>query len=238
MNCRETWGVVGGMGPLASAEFLKTIYEVCLGPQEQDAPVVILLSDPSFPDRTEALLDGREDILLELLRTSLDKLLMLGATRIIICCTTLHHLLARLETGLQVKIVSLVDIIMGQLLLDDGRKLLLCTEGTRRLQLFETHPLWERVAQQIVLPRDSDQRRIHQMIYELKSNRRMPAHTTLLEAFTAQYGVDGFVAGCTEMHLIAKDEASRFSWLDPLVALACEMAGGPAAIPQYLITHS
>ena len=227
------------MGPLASAEFLKTIYEVCLGPHEQDAPVVILLSDPSFPDRTEALLDGREDILLEMLRTSLDKLLMLGATRIIICCTTLHHLLSRLESGLQIRIVSLVDIIMGQLLLDDRRKLLLCTDGTRRLRLFETHPLWERVGQHVVLPRDPDQRRIHRMIYELKGNRRMPAHTTLLEDFTARYGVDGFVAGCTEMHLIAKDKASRFSWLDPLTALACEMAGGTAAVPQCdLITHS
>jgi len=228
---REVWGVVGGMGPLASAEFLKSIYEASVALQEQDAPSVILLSDPAFPDRTQTLLDGREDILLGRLRTSLDQLLTLGATRIIICCTTMHHVLSRLEPGLRVKIVSLVDVIMSRLLSGGGRRLLLCTEGSRRVRLFESHPLWACVLPYVVMPGDDDQRRVHEMIYELKSNRRSAAHTTLVEDFSAKYGVPGFVAGCTEIHLIAKSEASHLSWLDPLAALAREVAGGPAAIP-------
>jgi aspartate racemase len=228
---REVWGVVGGMGPLASAEFLKSIYEASAALREQDAPSVILLSDPGFPDRTETLLDGGEDILLGRLRTSLDQLLTLGATRIIICCTTMHHVLSRLESGQRVKILSLVDVIMGRLLSGGGRRLLLCTEGSRRVRLFESHPLWARVAPYVVMPREADQRRVHGMIYELKSNRRSAAHAVLLEDFSAKYGVRGFVAGCTEIHLIAKYEASNLSWLDPLAALASEVAGGPAAIP-------
>ena len=55
---KRVLGVVGGAGPLASAEFIKTIYECSLGEREQEAPVVLLYSDPTFPDRTEALLAG------------------------------------------------------------------------------------------------------------------------------------------------------------------------------------
>lgn len=51
---RDPLGVLGGMGPLASAEFLKTIYECSVAGGEQRSPSVIMYSDPTFPDRTEA----------------------------------------------------------------------------------------------------------------------------------------------------------------------------------------
>src|SRR5215213_5223714 len=59
-------GVLGGMGGLASAEFVKTVYEVSGGVshREQEAPVVLMYSDPGFPDRTEAFLGGETQLLL------------------------------------------------------------------------------------------------------------------------------------------------------------------------------
>jgi aspartate racemase len=53
---RNIIGILGGMGPVASAEFLKTIYEDQLDPDEQGAPIVMMYSDPTFPDRTKAFL--------------------------------------------------------------------------------------------------------------------------------------------------------------------------------------
>ena len=47
-------GILGGMGPLASAEFLKTIYEYGTRDLEQRSPACILYSDPTFPDRTSS----------------------------------------------------------------------------------------------------------------------------------------------------------------------------------------
>ena len=51
-------GILGGMGPLASAKFLSTVYRLNLVEPEQEAPNCILLSDPSFPNRTKAILAG------------------------------------------------------------------------------------------------------------------------------------------------------------------------------------
>ena len=59
MATKEILGVVGGMGPLASAEFVKTIYEHSLGEREQASPTVLMHSDPTFPDRTQLLPCGR-----------------------------------------------------------------------------------------------------------------------------------------------------------------------------------
>src|SRR5262245_33156638 len=90
-------GILGGMGPLSSAEFLKTIYECNAGREvEQEMPVVMVYSDPTFPDRTTAFSKGEDEIVLRRLITALQRLRNLGASRIIICCLTIHHLLPRL----------------------------------------------------------------------------------------------------------------------------------------------
>ncbi len=40
-------GILGGMGPSASAEFLKTIYEYGISDLEQRSPACSLYSDPT-----------------------------------------------------------------------------------------------------------------------------------------------------------------------------------------------
>ena len=59
-GAEDVLGVVGGLGPLVSAEFLKAIYEHTSWTREQDAPRVLLYSDPTFVDRTTALLSGAD----------------------------------------------------------------------------------------------------------------------------------------------------------------------------------
>src|SRR6185295_14391684 len=108
-------GVLGGMGPIASAEFLKTIYEYSQGEREQEFPVVFVYSDPTFPDRTEAFLKGEEQVVLDQLVTALRALLQMNASQIVICCMTIHHLLPRLSPDLAEKIISLVDVIAAHL---------------------------------------------------------------------------------------------------------------------------
>ena len=93
---RAPLGVLGGMGPLASAEFLKSIYEVEIPGPEQNTPAVVLHSDPSMPDRTTAFLNGRSEIVLERFITALERLDREGVSKIVVCCITIHYLLPQL----------------------------------------------------------------------------------------------------------------------------------------------
>ena len=93
---KEVLGIVGGLGPLASAEFLKTVYEYGIGEYEQDAPIVLMYSDPTFPDRTDSFLAGESELLLAKLTAALQCLSDAGASRFVICCMTIHYLLSRL----------------------------------------------------------------------------------------------------------------------------------------------
>jgi aspartate racemase len=137
---RPVLGILGGMGALASAEFLKSIYETGSGPSEQDSPIVLVVSDPTIPDRTEALLHGDDEELLERLVDGLRRLRGAGASRIVICCMTAHHLLPRLPAGSSDGVISLLDVIFAQVHQSVRSHLVICSTGTRRLNPFQNHP--------------------------------------------------------------------------------------------------
>lgn len=223
-------GVLGGMGPLASAEFLKTIYEAGGAGPEQNAPAVVLHSDPSMPDRTSAFLNGGTSIVLDRFVEALQKLDREGVSRIVVCCITIHYLLPQLPPELRRRIVSLLDVIADTIGRTPERHLLLCTTGTRQLRLFETHPAWTVMKDRLVMPDEADQQQIHQTIYQVKERGDVQILVDLVERLLDKYQVRSFVAGCTEIHFASKrfaggnDAAHRC--VDPLLIIAADVARG------------
>lgn len=218
-------GVVGGIGPLASAEFLKTIYEYGLGDNEQSGPVVVMYSDPTFPDRTEALLAASSEVVLDQLITSLHRLRALGASKIVICCVTIHQLLPVLPPDLSEHVISLIDVIFDELAQARKKYLMFCTNGTRQLGIFERHVQWKRLKDFVVWPDEPDQRAVHELIYQVKRNHNLSDLFPLFESLLRKYQLDSFIAGCTEMHILAKKFMTRqsldkYSYIDPLITIA------------------
>lgn len=229
----EVVGIVGGIGPLASAEFLKAIYENSLGEQEQEAPRVIMYSDPTIPDRTEAILSGDNSEVLDKLASSLRALTFLGATQVIVCCVTAHNLLQNLPPDLKVKLVSLVDVIFEKIIQSPEKRLLICSKGTRKTRLFEDHELWPAAREYIVLPDERDQELIHyELICKLKKSRNVYEFVPTLKSLFAKYRVDSFISGCTEMHVVARrlvftnGNGNKHGNIDPLSIIAERIAAG------------
>jgi aspartate racemase len=231
---RRMLGILGGMGPLSSAEFLKTIYEC--SPQtcarEQESPGVVLYSDPTFPDRTSAFLAGAGEVVRAQLVDALARLSLLGAGRIVICCMTMHHLLPELPDELRARVVSLLDVIYARLEQSGHRQLVLGSTGTQKLRLFQRHPRWAASADFIVFPEAADQDRLHELIYELKFNRALPETCDFVETLLKKYGAESFIVGCSEIHMMAKqfftDAARRqaYECVDPFALVAGDLAEG------------
>jgi aspartate racemase len=198
---RRILGILGGMGALASAEFLSTLYRLHATAREQEAPRCILLSDPSFPDRTEAILTGAEEPVGRLLAQALETLYAAGADRIVIACVTLHHFLSRVPASLRRGVISLPDLAMERLAVSAGRHLLLASSGTRAARIFERHPRWPEVAGRIVMPEAGDQEELHRWLYRLKASEDGGCVDWLRE-LREKYQATGLVLACTELHLL------------------------------------
>ncbi len=220
-------GILGGMGPLASAEFLGTIYRLNVVEPEQQAPDCILFSDPSFPDRTSCIQAGNTQELTDRLVASLEEMVRLGAERIVIACVTAHHVLPQIPERLRCKVISLVDLVIDELLAIRQPVLLLASSGTRAARIFETHERWPSVAGWVAFPGEADQRELHEGIYRLKVNGTLGDSQTWLSSLLAKSGREGVIFGCTELHLLHRSLActvpSVAMIIDPLLIVARDL---------------
>lgn len=225
-------GVVGGMGPLASAAFVQTVYEQAIREREQEGPVVLMVSNPTVPDRTEALLRGEEGELLAYLAESLAWLADGGAGRMVIPCVTAHHLWGKLPREHRARTRSLIDQAFDDLEASPGRHLLLATSGTRKLGIFQGHPRWPRVADRIELPDEADQETLHRLLYRLKLCAPPAEAVPEVRRLLAKYGARVFLAGCTELHLLTRHLVAvgeDLPFVDPLMSIARAFAGEAAS---------
>lgn len=219
-------GILGGMGPLASAEFVKTIYEYNLTAREQDMPACMLYSDPTIPDRTEAIQQGSEAQVIAYLERGLLHLSQSDVSRIVIACITAHYFLPRLRPDLRSNVISLIDIVIDDVLKTCQPHLLFCTNGTRQAGIFQQSPRWREVERYVLLPSEADQQRIHRLLYHVKQGDVGDARLDDVEQLLANYQARGLIAGCTEMHLLTKRLAARttgqpqYQIADPLLTIA------------------
>ena len=224
----EVLGVVGGMGPLASAEFVTRLYKYfSYSVTEQSAPFVIQYSNPAIPDRSLNFLKGETQCVYDGLMEALEVLRNSGATKYVICCFTMHHIISLLPQYYQDRIISLVDVVVEQVLQEEGRFLFLSTTGTRKMKIMEAHSDWDRIKHKICFMNDKHQEMLHGFIYKYLK-RGVPAISVggRILSIVEKYNVDGFIAGCTEMHLVTnlgKDDTSFFRpyrIIDPLDIIA------------------
>ena len=221
-------GVLGGMGGLASAEFVKTVYELSgeVARHEQRGPVVLMYSDPTFPDRTKAFLRGETEPILTKLIESLELLDRMGASHFVICCMTIHYLLPQLPGALRERIMSLPDVIFSAVEAVQTKHLVISSTGTLKLELLQQHPRWEYAKDYFVFPSEDEQRQMHELIYGMKLNRNLKEASLFVEKMLARHHLNSFVAACSEIHLLAKQfdtsiaRQRGFRCIDPLSIIA------------------
>jgi aspartate racemase len=222
MNKLPVLGVLGGMGPVVTVEFIKTIYEYNQYiDNEQEAPNVIVFSLPSAPDRTTSVHSGNEREFIDFVQIHLEKLNQL-VDRIVIGCCTAHYALAHLPEHQTNKVISLIKIADQQLQEHDEPALLLAGTGTYKKKLFERGCT---AANRIISPDEKDHCLIHEMIFQVLKRGQNPL--TILEDvqnLLNKYKTSSFISGCTEFHILAKylklNGIDSIQAIDPLTTIA------------------
>ena len=86
-------GVLGGLGPKATAYFFNLVVDNTKADSDQDHIDAVYLNHASMPDRTRSILFNRIERLKELLIADAKLLQSLGVSYIAIPCNTSHYLL-------------------------------------------------------------------------------------------------------------------------------------------------
>ncbi|AXB49090.1 aspartate racemase [Amycolatopsis albispora] len=187
------------MGPAATAEFLRLLALRVPARSDQEHPRIVLLSEPSIPDRTEALLAG-DDTPLRPIRDGLRTLVSWGADLLAVPCNTAHAYVDRVSAQLPVPLVHIVDatLRMARLASPPGAWLT-ATTGTVASGLYQ-----ERAAglgYPLLVPDEAEQHRIHHAASLVKANRTDEGGEVFASAVAALWQRDPrpVVTACTEL---------------------------------------
>lgn len=126
-------GILGGMGPLASADLFMKITSLTPAGKDQEHIKVAVYSDPTIPDRTLAILNQDAASPLPQMIVGISALTELGAECIALACNTAHHWYDALSEAVPVPILHVAEAVCQELSMtcDKGRTIgILATEGT------------------------------------------------------------------------------------------------------------
>ena len=187
------------MGPLATAEFLRILAEKTPVKKDQEHPRMIVLSNPSTPDRTQFIL-GEGETPVPYLKEGIKLLREWGADILAIPCNTSHYFIDHFSEELPLPIVHIIDETLQKTKeLSPAGAWLLATEGTRRTKLYETHA--ERIGYEFRLPTDKLQELTSEVIGHVKSNHIQRSTSLIKEICTELWEIDKkpIIAACTEI---------------------------------------
>lgn len=217
-------GILGGMGPAASAEFYTRLVAATPATRDQDHLRVAMWADPTVPDRIEALATGGPEVA-EALDRGVSALTSIGATHLVCPCNTAHVWLREVVARHDIELIDIVDEAVAAVRAAGwGRVALLATSGTLDAGLYQR--ACEREGVLALAPVEQDQRRVAAAIYDVKSGdpaRLSAAGATLREVVVGlaqEQGAQVVLGACTEIPLALRGVELPIPVLDSLDTLA------------------
>ncbi len=232
---KRTIGILGGMGPEATARFFELVVRNTRARRDQDHVPIIVCDLPQVPDRTPAILRSGPSPVPALVR-GLQVLSRAGARFAVMPCVSAHYFYPALAGRSPLPIVHLIEetaAAVRKIRPRVARVGLLATTGTVRSRIV--HDVLEAAGIEVLTPAVRGQERLMEAIYGPKGIKAgvtsgPPRKAVLgLARGLVRAGAQAVVAGCTEVPLVLRPGDLGVPLVDPMViaARACvRKAGG------------
>lgn len=199
-------GVIGGVGPMATALFLEAVVRLTEADRDQDHVDMVVLQHASIPDRTAHVLGLSQEDPGPVMARDAQRLQRWGAAFVVVPCNTAQHYVDQITAAVQVPVVSIVErTVAAATARRPGVRTagVLATEGTIAAGTYQK-ALTE-VGVEAVLPHPAGQAAVTGIIYDgVKAGRPVdPASLReAVEALVAR-GAEVVLLGCTELSVVA-----------------------------------
>lgn len=220
----KTIGILGGMGPEATADLFRHIIHLTPAATDADHIPVIINNQPGIPDRSAFILGKGPSPLIQLVEGA-KKLQDCGADFITIPCNTAHYFLSDLRHRINIPIVDMIaeTACYAKKWYPAHVFGLLSTLGTYETGIYTR--AFSKEALNLVIPDPFYQGLIMDCIYGvdgLKAGRLNEPRKSLREAIrhVQQLGATGLIAGCTELSLVLPKMELDMPLLNPTEILA------------------
>lgn len=221
MKNGKTLGILGGLGPMASAYFYELVTAHTKAETDQDHIDILLSSRASTPDRSAFILGRSAESPLPALVKAAQLLECGGAEVLALPCNTAHFFYTDIQQGVSVPLLNMVEQSVARAQQCASKTLgILATSGTLQCGVYQRACKNKGLA--CIQPNEEDQAALMQIIYsDIKAGRpaNMPAFTAIANALFAQ-GCDTLLLGCTELSLLKRQGGLDNRFLSSMDVLA------------------
>ncbi|MGI6326486.1 MAG: aspartate/glutamate racemase family protein [Saccharofermentanales bacterium] len=214
-------GVIGGLGPLATAQFMEMVVRMTDARHDRDHIPMIINSYPATPDRTRFILGQSEDSPLPTMVRIGQELAGMGAECIAIPCVTAYFFYGQLAANIPVPVIDLI----GETALHLQENQVTCaglmaTDGTLAGGFFRRR--LEEAGIEVVEPSAANQKLVMKIIYDhVKANQPVNmADFATVGNELRQQGAQVILLGCTELSSIHRDQPIGNGYLNVMAVQA------------------
>lgn len=231
---KKTIGILGGMGPEATAYFYGLIVKHTRADADQEHIKTVIYSNPEIPPRTDAIL-GKGPSPAPLLVEGFRRLKDAGADFVVMPCVTAHYFYPEIKDQVRIPIISLLDeaVKWAKAEVPGLRKAgLLAATGTLESRLF--HDIFNSAGIDVIHPEPDEQDQVMAAIFGSRgikagflSGFSKETLVNTAKVLVAR-GADAIIAGCTEVPLALKQRDIPVPLIEPMqtAAQACIIEAG------------
>jgi aspartate racemase len=230
MGAPKTIGIIGGMGPAATADLFAKLIAATPAERDQDHFRILIDNNPRLPDRNAAIA-GRGPSPGPQLAEGARGLERAGADFLIISCNTAHAFAPDIEAAVSIPLLSMIDATADAAVANQPLRVgVLAADGCRRAGLYQR--AFEARNVEALFLGDEGQRDFMQLIYRVKAGDTGDATRRAMERLAIGLnarGAQSVIAACTEVPLVLNADALAtpvISSTDALVERAIRFALG------------
>ena len=219
---KKVIGILGGMGPLATADLFQKITLHTAAACDQEHPRVCIDSNTNIADRTAALLHGGADPVPEMVKSA-KRLESIGADFLIMPCNTAHNYYEQISAAVNIPVLHMIALTRDALRARGVRCAgLLATDGTVQTGIYQRTFTGSGV--ELLMPESADdQAAVMDLIYNgVKAGDLLhdtAAFRAACEHLLAR-GAEVLVLGCTELPVAFELYRLDYPRIDPTLELA------------------
>ncbi len=215
-------GVIGGMGPGATVEFMRRVIASTPAADDRDHVHMIVDNNPKVPSRIDALITGTGESPAPTIAAMARRLEGAGCDFIVIPCNTAHGYWSAAAEAVDIPVWHLAQLTLGRIAAaqaDPVRIGMLASPAVRRIQLYEPYAATHGASLLYATPEED----LLQVIRAVKAARTGQRDIGLLQQLATRLvdsGADVLALGCTEFSLIGDRLQAPVPVYDTLQVLA------------------
>lgn len=236
-----TAGVIGGLGPAATIDFMTRVLALTPATTDQDHVHLLVDQNPAVPDRQDAILEHGGDPGRELAAMAA-RLEIAGSDFIVMPCNAAHAFKSDIEDAISIPFISIIDTTIDAVPAGVDTVGILETPACQTAGLY-SRALEERGKKCIKLNEESCDELLA-LVYAVKGGDCGKPVRTSMQAIAAGLvvrGAEAIILGCTEIPLVLTEyevEVPLIASTEALAIRTVQLARGERPLPISKIRKS